>query len=403
MKSELINVLGCLVDDRLMELRSPYGTEVLLLECQKDDQDAIVISIKSGDTIFLKLGEIKKCLMVNFDAVWFMFIFLKKKVSVFGKYCQVLTLIFIDQCFDESLGRIGRESFGVFTDFVRNQGVKLNTVNSFNKIDAQIRGFKLMGSKAIIEDFPKSLSRFQSQCYNMFNIECDASSRTKVFQTLGGIRHTRFYRSYVQFLNQKSWSDRDFKTYIRTLKNLPKFFKEELGTASSKTLWVVVEFFICEHRCRRCRNLTYLKCSVCKNSHYCSRQCQIEDWPTHKLYCQDVKRQNVELESSIAVFQTLIMKQLNYNNGESLLTFEVFIQEIERTLFTAYLSVIEDTNYFDDLLNRDFVTTCKRIWMKSLKSHLRRRYKNAKISSKKLEAQMINAFGSKARFAKPTI
>ena len=397
----LVNIVGLLVDNRRVEFGSQFGTEVLLLECKKYDQDAIVISIDSGHTISLKLGEIKKCSLFKLQVLWFSFVFLKRKVSVCGKYCQVLSLIFVDPDMDALLGRIGRESLGVFTDFVSSQGVRLTTVNSLIEIDSQIRGFKIGGCEAV-RDLLISTLRFLDQCYNTYKIDCDATSKTKVFQALAKGRHERFYRSYVNFLNTKSWSDRDFKTYMRSLKNLPKFFKEVLGTGSSGKLWVIVEYFICEHRCRRCHKLTYLKCSFCKYSHYCSKQCQIEDWPSHKIYCPDIETQNMELESSTAVFHTLIRKQLNYNNGESLLTLEVFMQEIERVLFTAYLSVIEDTNFFDEGLSRDFGTTCKRIWMNSLKSQSRRRYKNAKISATELEAQMIDAFGSKARFSKPS-
>ena len=64
MKAVLVNIVGLLVDNRRVEFGSQFGTEVLLLECKKYDQDAIVISIDSGHTIALKLGEIKKRVML---------------------------------------------------------------------------------------------------------------------------------------------------------------------------------------------------------------------------------------------------------------------------------------------------------------------------------------------------
>jgi hypothetical protein len=40
--------------------------------------------------------------------------------------------------------------------------------------------------------------------------------------------------------------------------------------------------------CRKCGNIIQgdkKKCSMCKQSYYCSKACQIEDWPEHKKRC----------------------------------------------------------------------------------------------------------------------
>ena len=63
MKSRMINIVGLLIDNKFVEFSfplGPLGTEVLLLECKTDEEDAIVISVDSENTIVLKLGEIKE-------------------------------------------------------------------------------------------------------------------------------------------------------------------------------------------------------------------------------------------------------------------------------------------------------------------------------------------------------
>ena len=62
MKSRMINIVGLLIDNNFVEFSLPFGTEVLLLDCKTDEEDAIVISVDSGNTIVLKLGEIEESL-----------------------------------------------------------------------------------------------------------------------------------------------------------------------------------------------------------------------------------------------------------------------------------------------------------------------------------------------------
>jgi len=40
-------------------------------------------------------------------------------------------------------------------------------------------------------------------------------------------------------------------------------------------------------QCVVCNNSTHLKCSKCKMVHYCSRECQVKDFPNHKKVCED--------------------------------------------------------------------------------------------------------------------
>jgi hypothetical protein len=39
------------------------------------------------------------------------------------------------------------------------------------------------------------------------------------------------------------------------------------------------------HYCFMCNNVTSKKCGSCRNTFYCSIECQRKDWPEHKKYC----------------------------------------------------------------------------------------------------------------------
>lgn len=42
--------------------------------------------------------------------------------------------------------------------------------------------------------------------------------------------------------------------------------------------------------CQVCHLSASLRCSKCSNTHYCSRDCQVKDWPVHKKVCSRIKR-----------------------------------------------------------------------------------------------------------------
>ena len=42
--------------------------------------------------------------------------------------------------------------------------------------------------------------------------------------------------------------------------------------------------------CNRCNKDTTKKCAGCKSVHYCSRECQKQDWAKHKKFCKKHKQ-----------------------------------------------------------------------------------------------------------------
>ena len=47
----------------------------------------------------------------------------------------------------------------------------------------------------------------------------------------------------------------------------------------------------CKFNFHRVEKSKTMCCSRCRSAHYCSRDCQVADWPRHKKYCQEIKNE----------------------------------------------------------------------------------------------------------------
>jgi len=364
--------MGRWLDDRFEELNTSLG-EVLLLECKTRDQDAIVMTNNEGGEVVLKLGDIKKC-FVGKDKRMVCFVFKKNRVSIYGKCCQALTFFL---------------STRVCDDFVAKNfnGLQPLPMNSLEDINRHIHGFQIQNSKVLM-DIEVTIQKLNEPL--------------AIFQNDLKWKYIRLYPSYMQFLQhqQNSFCARDFKTFIRRSKNLPHLFKKEFAYEIPKMLWVIVYDFILAHQCQNrivkvdnCQKVSYLKCSACGNAYYCSKECQIENWPVHKQECEALRNINIEYGRSREVINSHVMKQVQIKNQDSPLLFKIFKKEIERALFTAYYDVIAHTNYFDDDLS-DFFGKDKEVWIEKLQALQKKRYKHLKLTSKRLESQLISVYGT---------
>ena len=403
MKKQLFYNIGRLLDDGFEEQFRSLGGEVLLLECKTRDQNAIVMSNNEGGEDVIKLGDIKKCFVVHNDYQMVCFVFKKNKVSIDGKCCKALAFFpsssiyrKVDSRFDGIVGRESHNELEFVLDFVSNYFNGLQPLAMENIEDIRVHGFQFQTSK-VLKDLVGAIKGWKTW---------SGGEQSNGVQFALRWKYMRLYHSYVHFLQQKSCA-RDFKILIRRSDNLPKLFKEEFGCESPRILWVIVLSFIVNHHClnenvkrESCPKVSYLKCLECGFAYYCSKECQIENWPMHKSFCQRVKNIDLELGKSREVIHRHIMKQSDKNkNGDSPPTFKIFRKEIERALFTTYFDVIEHTNHYDNVLNKAFGTKSKSTWMENLQALRRNRYKRLKLSSKKLESQLISVYGTKSVFS----
>ncbi|KAK2500221.1 hypothetical protein MC885_002064, partial [Smutsia gigantea] len=60
--------------------------------------------------------------------------------------------------------------------------------------------------------------------------------------------------------------------------------------------------------CHRCGLFGPLRCSQCKQTHYCSIACQRRDWSAHSIVCKPVQKNFLKLENNKSPFETKNME-----------------------------------------------------------------------------------------------
>lgn len=63
------------------------------------------------------------------------------------------------------------------------------------------------------------------------------------------------------------------------------------------------------HPCTICEAPGARACARCKSSHYCSKDCQLDDWPVHKLLCASFSSFDVSTRPSDTHFRGIILPQ----------------------------------------------------------------------------------------------
>ena len=144
----------------------------------------------------------------------------------------------------------------------------------------------------------------------------------------------RFYfRCYTNFLLMNpSVNERDMKRIIREIDDVPMFIKIHSGAAGNILRTLLYEF-LQSHRCENpgCKKFTYLKCQECRITHYCGKECQVQDWSRHRDVCEEEGRVLVKT----FLIPKLIQSEIESILGNKLLTFEVFYKELSYKLFEA--------------------------------------------------------------------
>ena len=55
-----------------------------------------------------------------------------------------------------------------------------------------------------------------------------------------------------------------------------------------------VEGLIDGFKCKKCTKQAFKRCSKCRSVWYCSKECQVGDWPEHKVSCNRIAKEAKE-------------------------------------------------------------------------------------------------------------
>jgi hypothetical protein len=110
--------------------------------------------------------------------------------------------------------------------------------------------------------------------------ESISSSNAFIVQTLPEIRE--------KLLKNKNWPEICRNTLVNNFSEATS--KKDLEALLKLYTDDVYEDFMEDPKCAECGKPAEQRCSACKNSWYCSRDCQLRQWKAHKPLCELFKR-----------------------------------------------------------------------------------------------------------------
>ena len=130
------------------------------------------------------------------------------------------------------------------------------------------------------------------------------------------------------------------RVYLEKTHGVLPRYKNRLHFNSSEQMWDVVDKM---RQCRSCgqilvsvnREVKLMSCGVCKNTHYCNRECQKRDWKLcHKLVCSATPVIK-NLEASLLCVRILSIMSLSANpEGASVDGVMILERDVLNTLFS---------------------------------------------------------------------
>jgi len=353
MKAEVIKISALFLGEDSYAI-SQFG-EVLLFECSLPDQDAVVIPY--GDlygqirrVIALKKKDINICFH---DAKTNLISFKLSKPVNIGEFpnCenyQTVTLKLDSNPEPYSLSKKLKSEFTIFLDF-----------SKYFFHDVEFR--QLKNTDVFLDSsYALSPSDISPSQRSLYEVECKS-----------------FLRSYVCFLNEYQLDEREFKKFMRSQENLPKFLKDVLMIDDPGVVLILFHSFLRNHICsnEKCAKVTHKKCSSCRSVSYCSMKCHTQRWPKHEESCKDEVNERKMYEVPRKTIFDPLMKR--FSEVKILVSIDVFQQELMTALFETLTPIIEETSKLDALTELSFkhkAGMSKSTWLYEIKSLKKKEY-----------------------------
>ena len=167
-----------------------------------------------------------------------------------------------------------------------------------------------------------------------------AAAETKHEHALAVSRITTdqfYYQGYANFIEKHPLNSQDATKLIRDLDNLPKFAMETLQFNWAQNIYQLAAHFLQNHLCgnRDCGGFSFTKCSKCNTVHYCSRYCQIQDFPRHKKLCSWFDQISKSKKSVSSKLHRILSSSQDGSETE-LIEMDVFVREIMLKAYSMF-------------------------------------------------------------------
>lgn len=94
----------------------------------------------------------------------------------------------------------------------------------------------------------------------------------------------------TQISHNKDWKEMAEDHHVRLCQSMDESERNQMQRLADLYTNNNVEGLLEGFKCKKCEKAAYKRCSKCKSVWYCSRECQVGDWPTHKPTCNKLAK-----------------------------------------------------------------------------------------------------------------
>ena len=99
-----------------------------------------------------------------------------------------------------------------------------------------------------------------------------------------------------QILQGRDWQQLAEEALHRLTQSMDDSERQQIQRLADLYTNNTVEGLLEGFKCKKCEKQAYKRCSKCKSVWYCSRECQVGDWPNHKESCNRIAKELKETQ-----------------------------------------------------------------------------------------------------------
>jgi zinc finger MYND domain-containing protein 10 len=99
-----------------------------------------------------------------------------------------------------------------------------------------------------------------------------------------------------QISQNRNWQELREESLTRLSQSMDESDRQQIQRLADLYTNNTVEGLLEGFKCKKCEKQAFKRCSKCKSVWYCSRECQVADWPVHKEACNKTAKELKETE-----------------------------------------------------------------------------------------------------------